>query len=81
MDLHFFEYSNFTLNGGTSGESVSFPNAAAVDVQNGLLSLTETVATPAANEYEGDYYPVNVPPNATCGAWYLIAWAGKCSVT
>ena len=57
MDLHFFEYSNFTLNGSTSGESVSFPNANAVDVQNGLMSLTETVATPAANEWEGDYYP------------------------
>ena len=47
MDLHFYQYSNFTLNGSSSGSSVWFPNVNTVDQQNGQLSLTETVETPA----------------------------------
>jgi hypothetical protein len=61
--LQFFEYSHFILNGSNTGETLQFGtnsagSANSVTESNGMSSLEETVVTPAANRYEGEYYPV-----------------------
>ena len=58
LDLHFYEYSNFTLNDGVGGDTVSFPNPQTVDQWNTNSStLSETVHTPPAYASEANYYP------------------------
>jgi hypothetical protein len=54
--LHFFQYSDFDLNDDPNSDSLSFVNANTVRQQNGALVLAETVVTPAANHFQGDYY-------------------------
>jgi hypothetical protein len=60
MDLHFFQYSDFDLNGTTSGDVVQFINSFTVDqykITGGTKeTLQETVATPAANHFEGNFF-------------------------
>jgi hypothetical protein len=53
MNLQFFQYSNFQLNGSPSGGTLSFPDAHTVDESNSIFTLAETVASPAASHHEG----------------------------
>ena len=70
LDFHFFQYSNFTLNGGTSGgggagDSVQFQNSNAVSQWNGPLTnpppdvetIAEAVITPKPNYREDGFVP------------------------
>ena len=57
LDLHFFQYSDFDLNGTTGGDFVHFPNANTVIQSKGIAMLTETVATPAPDHHEGNFFP------------------------
>jgi hypothetical protein len=53
LDLHFFQYTNFDLNGTAAGDTVSLINANTVrQSKSGGPLISETVATPAANHYE-----------------------------
>ncbi len=56
MQIHFFQYSNFDLNGVPEGDNLQFPNVNTVRQTKGASSLTETVVTPAPDRYEGDYF-------------------------
>jgi hypothetical protein len=64
--LHFFQYSDFDLNGSPNGDYVQFTNANAVDqykiIGGNMEKLAETVhtVTPHAGvtqEYQGDFFP------------------------
>ena len=52
LDLHFFQYSNFDLNGTPAGDTVSLINANTVRQSKTGALISETVTTPAANHYE-----------------------------
>jgi len=52
LDLHFFQYTNFDLNGTPAGDTVSLINANTVRQSKSGALISETVATPAANHYE-----------------------------
>ena len=52
LDLHFFQYTNFDLNGTPAGDTVSLLNANTVRQSKSGSLISETVATPAANHYE-----------------------------
>lgn len=60
LEVHFFQYSDFDLNGTTTGQSVVLTPAAhpfrATQVGGGL-SLNETVVTPAPNSWEANVFP------------------------
>lgn len=58
--IPFSQYSNFTLEGSATGDSVSFPNTNTVTQSKADLSLTETVVTPAPAAFEGDYSSANL---------------------
>jgi len=61
--IHFFQYSNFDLQGVSSGDMLQFSlnsqsnKVNSVTQTKGLSSLTETVVTPPADHYEGNLYP------------------------
>ena len=64
MDLHFFQYSDFDLNGTPGGDTVVFTNANAVDqyktLSSSIETLAETVTTTSPHvvaRWEGDFYP------------------------
>jgi len=59
MDLHFFQYSDFDLNGATGGQTVTFPNANTVDQSGpaGGVILSETVVTPPPSHHQGSLEP------------------------
>jgi hypothetical protein len=55
LDLHFFQYTNFTLNNNqpTAADTVTLVNSNTVrQSRNGGPLVSETVTTPAANHYE-----------------------------
>jgi hypothetical protein len=60
MDLHFFQYSDFDLAGQATKNFVQFINANTVDqyinTGGGTQVIVETVDTPAANRYEGNFF-------------------------
>jgi hypothetical protein len=65
IPLHFFQYSDFDLNGSPGGDFVQFINANAVDqyklIGNNKEDLSETVHTVTPHlgvtqEYQGDFY-------------------------
>ncbi len=64
MPLHFYQYSNFQLGGGSVGNSLQFSNAETVDqtatVGNMAMTLSETaesVDVPFPSEWQGGAYP------------------------
>ena len=62
QDVHFYQYSNFTLDTPTSNPSaaldtVQFQNSNAVDQSNGGETLSETVITPKPNYREAALVP------------------------
>jgi hypothetical protein len=58
LDFHFFQYADFDLNDTTGGDSAVFVNANTVLQSEGVLSVSETVNTPAASHREIDFFPV-----------------------
>ena len=60
--IHFFQYSNFDLQGTPGGDNLHFSlntqsgKVNAVTQTKGLSSLTETVVTPSADHYEGNTF-------------------------
>jgi hypothetical protein len=63
QDVHFYQYSNFTLDTPTTSSSaamdtVQFQNSNAVDQTNGSETLAETVITPKPNYRETGFVPV-----------------------
>lgn len=57
ITLHFFEYSDFDLM-GPSNDSAALTNANTITQKNQLLSVAETVVTPAPARWQISYYPV-----------------------
>jgi len=59
QDVHFFQYSDFDLGGTPAGDVGSFVNPNTADQRDalGTTYLSETVATPAPNEYQFGTWP------------------------
>lgn len=56
LDFHFFQYSDFDLTGSAGGDTLKFVNANTVRQYGDGATLSETVVTPAASHFEGDYW-------------------------
>jgi hypothetical protein len=56
LNFHFFQYSDFDLNGTPNNQTVLLKNANTIDQFDGTAHLSETVATPPANEWEVGLY-------------------------
>jgi hypothetical protein len=56
MNLHFYQYSNFTMSGGTSN-FLQFTNPFTVDQSSPSMEVAETVAVPQADRWQGGIYP------------------------
>jgi hypothetical protein len=57
IDFHFFQYSDFDLDGTASGDTLAFCNANTVCQVGESTALSETVVTPAPSHHEGAFYP------------------------
>jgi hypothetical protein len=57
ITVHFFQYSDFDLNGVGAGDMVQFINTNTVSQWKGLLTMAETVNIPAPTHREGGFYP------------------------
>jgi hypothetical protein len=60
LDFHFFQYSDFDINGTAAGDSAVFTNANSVRQFEGALRLTETVVTPVPNHREINFFPATL---------------------
>jgi hypothetical protein len=64
LDFHFFQYSDFDLNGSSGGDTVGFPNVNKVEQSdvNGplIVEMNETVVTPNPDHHEGNFFPATV---------------------
>lgn len=58
LDFHFFQYSDFDLLGTPENDTGVFLNANTVHQSEGLHSLNETIASPAASHREINYFDV-----------------------
>jgi hypothetical protein len=56
MTLHFFQYSDFDLDGVSGGDSVVITGSNTAHQTSGHGSLSETVTTPPASRVEANYY-------------------------
>ncbi len=56
LDFHFFQYSDFDLQGTIGGDSGVFTNLNAVRQYEGAIRLTETVVTPVPSHRELAFY-------------------------
>ena len=58
LDLHFFQYSDFDLNGTIGGDTVQISAAHnTVDQTKGISTLSETVVGPTPNHWEVGTFP------------------------
>jgi hypothetical protein len=60
LDFHFFQYSDFEILGTAADDTAVFLNANTVQQYEGLISLNETVASPAASHREINFYDVTL---------------------
>ncbi len=60
LDFHFFQYTDFDLQGQVNADTAVFTNVNTVQQANGAYRLTETVVTPSANHREIAVYPSTV---------------------
>ena len=60
LDFHFFQYSDFDLQGSISFDIGKFANANTVLQVNGLNRISETVVTPVASHREIGIYPTTL---------------------
>jgi len=56
LDLHFFQYADFDLNGTAGGQTVTFVNANTVRQTGSGAILSETIVTPAASHHEAGLF-------------------------
>jgi PEP-CTERM motif-containing protein len=56
IDLHFFEYSDFDLNGQIGDQTATFRSPQAFRQSGAGTALTETVVTPAPNRHEAGIF-------------------------
>lgn len=56
LDLHFFQYSDFDLNGVSGGQTVTFLNTNTMRQTGAGIELSETTDVPAPNEHEANTY-------------------------
>jgi hypothetical protein len=59
LDLHFFQYTDFDLN-GPENDIVTFTSTDKVRQTDGIYAISETVITPEPSHHEGDYYSVTL---------------------
>jgi len=52
LDLHFFQYSDFDLNGTAAGDTVFIPSGYVAQQSEGGVTFQETVVTPAASRWQ-----------------------------
>lgn len=57
LDFHFFQYSDFDLNGNITNDTVTLVNSNTVRQEDGIRVLSETVATPGPNHTELGTFP------------------------
>jgi hypothetical protein len=57
LDLHFFQYSDFDLNGTPGGDTVQIANPNSVTQSGENNFMSETVITPPANFHAVGFYP------------------------
>jgi hypothetical protein len=86
LDLHFFQYSDFDLNGNPDNDSVSITGGnTATQVKGAGPGLSETVVGPMPSAFEANYYantlnslnggsPYNLNGNASAGPGD-VTWA------
>ncbi len=60
LDFHFFQYTDFDLQGLAGNDTAVFTNPNAVQQASGAYRLTETVVTPVPNHREIAVYPTTV---------------------
>jgi hypothetical protein len=60
LDFHFFQYSDFEILGTAGNDTAVFLNANTVQQSEGVFSLNETVASPAASHREINFYDVTL---------------------
>jgi hypothetical protein len=60
LDFHFFQYSDFDLEGDPGSDQVVFTNANTVQQFESNLRLTETVITPLPSHREADFHPITL---------------------
>jgi hypothetical protein len=56
LNFHFFQYSDFEILGTAANDTAVFLNANTVQQFEGLMSLNETVASPAPSHREIDFF-------------------------
>jgi hypothetical protein len=56
LDFHFFQYSDFDLNGTPGGDTAAFTNPNTVRQRNGSTEMSETVVTPVPDHREIDFF-------------------------
>lgn len=75
LTLHFFQYSDFDLNGSFDGQTVNIHTiggkAFVADQQGAGIAMTETVATPGADRWEANIFG-NTLDSLNSGATYNL---------
>lgn len=56
LDFHFFQYSDFDLNGTSNGQTASFITPQAFQQFGAGIEFSETVATPPASHHQADFF-------------------------
>ena len=56
LDVHFFQYTDFDLNGGSGGQTATFISPFAFRQSGNGVVVTETVATPAPKHHEANLF-------------------------
>jgi hypothetical protein len=57
IDVSFFQYSDFDLNGSAGGDTAYIPNGNVADQYEGGVVMQETVVTPAASAWQVGSWP------------------------
>lgn len=57
LDFHFFQFTDFNVQGTPGGDSGVFTNPNAVDQFEGNVLFTETIVTPVPSHRELDFFP------------------------
>jgi hypothetical protein len=55
--LTFFQYTDFDMGGTAGGDTVVHANANAFQQSDGIFGASETISTPVATHWQGDFWP------------------------
>jgi hypothetical protein len=58
--MHFFQYTDFDLNGTPGGDTVTHSNDNTFDQVEAGAVASETIATPQPSRWEADFFPVTI---------------------